>query len=135
MSVRRNAFRSERNSLWHSSGGIISPPLLFIVYINDLPNCLKHTTSRMFTAVGETLGEMERRSNEDLMIVRKWLSANLLSFNIAKTEYVLIGLWHGMNNIDAQPGVKIGSQSIKRVKHAKVLGVQVDENVNWGKTF
>ena len=47
-------------------------PLLFIIYINDLPNCLENTTPRMFaddtnlTAVGETLGEAEKRAGVDL---------------------------------------------------------------------
>jgi hypothetical protein len=44
--------------------------------------------------VGETLvtlDEIEERANEELMIVRKWLSVNKFSLNITKTEYVLIG--------------------------------------------
>ena len=52
------------------------------------------------------------------------MSANILCLNITKTEYVLIGSRRKINDTDAQPRVKIDSQSVKRVKHVKVLGVQ-----------
>ena len=79
------------------------------------------------TAVGETLDEVQKRANEDLINVQKWLSANKLSLNIAKTEYILIGSRYKLNDMDVQPNGK----SIKRVKHAKVLGVQIYQHLNW----
>ena len=112
---------------------------LFTLYINDLPNCLKHTTPRMFaddtslTAAGETLSEVEKRANEDLRNVHNWLSANKLNLNIAKTEYVLIGSRHRINSLNIQPSINIDKQSVKRVKHSKVLGVQIDEHLAWTK--
>ena len=39
-----------------------------------------------------------------------------------------IGSRHEINNMDAQPRVKIDSQSIKRVKQAQVVGFQIDEH-------
>jgi hypothetical protein len=33
--------------------------------------------------------------------------------------------------MDVQPRVKINGKSVKRVKHAKVLGVQIDQHLNW----
>ena len=85
------------------------------------------------TAAGETLSEIEKRANEDLRNVHNWLSANKLNLNIAKTEYVLIGSRHRINSLDIQPSINIDKQSVKRVKHSKVLGVQVDEHLAWTK--
>ena len=107
----------------------------FLTYISDLPNCLNFTTPRIFaddtsiTAFGKTLEDTEIELNNDLINIRNWLTANKLSLNIAKTEYVLIGSRQKLNNVSKQPNVVIGDRPIERVRDCKILGVQIDESL------
>ena len=107
--------------------------------INDLPECLRQTTPRLLaddtnlTATGKTVEEVERAMNGDLEYVKKWLLANKLSLNVAKTEFLLFGSHYNIRTITAQPSIGIGHNSLKQVTHSKVLGVEVDQFLPWDK--
>ena len=110
--------------------GSILGPLLLLIYIND---SLQYSSARMFahnttlTASGKSISELQFTINHDLANVKQWLSANKLSLNLIKTEYLLIGSRHNINNISAVPNVSVGDVSIKRVREIKALGVCIDE--------
>ena len=89
--------------------GSILSPLLFLIYINDLPRSLEFSSARMFaddttlTASGESVLDAEVAINHDLANIKQWLSANKLSLNLVKTEYLLIGSRHNINNLFHAP--------------------------------
>jgi hypothetical protein len=54
-----------------------------------------------------------------------------VTLNVNKTEYMLIGSRQRQFQINTEPILSIGSESIKRVSSTKTLGVIVDECITW----
>ena len=85
--------------------GSILRPLLFLLYIKDLPECLKNTRPRLFaddtnlTASSHSIAVIEIAANSDLENLRHWLIANKDSLNVAKTEFMLIGSPQMLRNV------------------------------------
>ena len=117
--------------------GTILGPLLFLVYINDLPNCLAHAELRMYaddthlTFASNNMKDIELYLNQDLENVNQWLIANKLTLNQSKTEFMLIGSRQRLCTFQSAPNLTINGMPIKQVSQAKSLGVYVDENLSW----
>ena len=117
----------------------INGPLLFLVYINDLPNCLNEGFPRMFaddTNVSYSSNnptDLENLMNSSLVNQNGWLIANKLSLNIAKTEFMVIGSRQRLASFELR--VTVDSEPVRQVTSAKTLGLTLDENLTWQSHF
>ena len=96
--------------------GTILRLLLFILYINDLPNCLVNSNPRIYaddTFASNDVAYVEENMNDDLTKITVFLSANKITLNKSKTEFMLIGSRQRLNTFNRLPSFTIDSNSIK----------------------
>ena len=83
-------------------------------------------------ASANSVTDLEAAVNSDLENLRKWLIANKLSLNVAKTEFIIIGSKSMTKNIsNPHPNVFIENKQIKQVYECKTLGVKIDQHLSW----
>ena len=116
--------------------GSILGPLLFIIYVNDFPNCLKYGTSLSFaddTSIfisGKTARTLFDKGNDELCNIDNWLVANKLFLNANKTKCV----YFKTANSKTPPSdlnLVIRNIPIERVSSVRVLGTIIHENLSW----
>ena len=64
--------------------------------------------------------------NDDLARVEKWLTANKLTLNASKTEFMLIGSRQRLSTFHNPPSLMIDGAPITQVISTKSLGVHID---------
>ena len=116
--------------------GNILDSLLFlpviIIYINDLPNCLRATVPKMFaddtniSLSAKMLTELKQAVFSELSNLSCWLTASKLSLNVAKTELMIIGSRQRLSVQNEDVEIRIDDQIIQKVGHTKSLGVTID---------
>jgi hypothetical protein len=131
--------------------GSVLGPILFLVYINDLTEIsmvngdvvsFADDTALIFHA--RSWDEVYGRAEEGLRLVKNWLDTNLLTLNVAKTNYMTINITNrgddyvrdktiGIHNCDPEITVitPCNCPIIKKVKSSKYLGVLINERLDW----
>ena len=100
--VTINGISSESRAIHHGvPQGSVLGPIFFLLYINDLHNCIKHSTTFHFADDTNLLNiscnykTLKKEVNKDLKLLVQWLRANKISLSNDKTEMIY---FHKVNN-------------------------------------
>ena len=129
---------SAKQSVTHGvPQGSILGPLLFIVYMNDLPLFLNNPID-MFAddstlhCSGKTIPELETKLNIDMENTRKWCTQNKMAVNETKTKTMLITTYQKETVMKANSiNVTYQGANLENVESEKILGVQIDKHLTW----
>ena len=116
--------------------GSILGPLLFVIYINNLPNVLNSCYASLYAddtviyCYGTSSKELSDKLNNDLLGVAKWLHDHKLTLNLDKTKCMLIGS-NRKRESKVDLTVSILDHSISNVRSFKYLGIHISSDFTW----
>ena len=112
-------------------------PLLFLTYINDLPTILKSSDCSLYaddTSTADTNRELHQaksKQNDNLDTLGNWLSANKLSANLVKTEYMIIATSAKLKALDYSQIIELNGKPITHAAETPSLSLIIRKVFTW----
>ena len=121
--------------------GSILDPILFLLFINDLPSAAQHstvdiyvddTTLTLSSDVTKGLTAMSSALQQDLDDVSRWSAANKMVTNAAKTKCRLVTGKRMPCKLDnSSLELKLVNSDIEQVDSQKLLGVTIEKHLSF----
>jgi exonuclease III len=118
--------------------GSVLGPLLFLIFINDLPLYIKHSSTDIFaddttiSVHSRSLDNIVQTLTSDLENVYTWCCNNGMSINVSKTKSMFVTSKLKSHSIQSRsPSVKFVDDIIQCSTEEKLLGVVIDCMLTW----
>ena len=138
-SVNINGVQSDTEPLSYGvPQGSVLGPLLFIMYINDLPTVAKYCKVHLYADdtllffESSSVQTIEAALSKDLGHVVRWLNQNYLMLNHSKTKVMLMGTHQKLSSVQSFT-VNVNANDLERVYKFKYLGVILDPCLTWNE--
>ena len=119
--------------------GSILGPLLFAIYVNDLPLCIQENCELFCddTTIHTSHTDVNQISHslqQSLNTLNQWCKLNHMSLNPQKTKLMLITTQQKRRSLTCSlPPIFLENVCIEEVDNHRVLGIIIDNNLSWSK--
>ena len=131
-----NGHVSQAPVTYGTAQGSIVGPLVFILYVNDLFDYIKHDSS-IYMYADDTLLVCESDNIDSVTMktglafepMQRWCNANKLSVNFTKTKYMVIK----HTKVPNEPTLVVEKNNINTVNQYEYLGMVLDDKLTMNK--